>query len=141
MARQRERHLQVREPLRLDVEREDHRPLRRRRLVQVGVRFPRVDEDHAVVGQRRTLAPHDERAVLAAGLDEDVAMRMRMRDERRVHVEEGDTRVFVRLYPQRRRDDTGTSRIVSCGREERPPGAYGDGLNFWTRRPSPVSAT
>ena len=63
----------------------------RGRIVLVGVMLPGVDQHSRLVGERRALAAHAERAVRTASLDEDVAVVMRMADQGRVHVEQCDT--------------------------------------------------
>ena len=59
-------------------------------VVRVVVRLPRVDEHGAVAGQRGEAAADHELRVGALGLDQHVAVRMRVAHQRRVHVQQGD---------------------------------------------------
>ena len=78
------------EPLRLDIEREDDRA-RARRVVDVGMGFPGIDQHRLSIGQRHHVGADRELRVVAVDLEEDVAMRMGMAHKRAVHVEQGDT--------------------------------------------------
>ena len=51
--------------------------------------LPGIDQDNTVVGQRCLLTSNAERAVTAAGLDQDVAMMVRMSHQGCVHIEQG----------------------------------------------------
>lgn len=84
-----QRALDLSQPARLNVERQDHCALGR--CVLVGMVFPGVDQHCQIVGQRCELSSHPKSAVCATSLDQDVAMMMGVSHQRRIHVEQGDT--------------------------------------------------
>ena len=80
--------IRSREPARLDIKREKQGPLGTLTM-QIGVLLPRVDGDEHVAAQRHCLLFDHKILVWAAGLEDQVTMRMRMFHQRGVHVEEG----------------------------------------------------
>ena len=77
------------QPSRLNVEGENERP-RAREIMNIGMRLPPVDKDRNGIGKRMDAVANDELGIRAFYLEQDVTMRVRMPDQRAVHVEQGD---------------------------------------------------
>jgi hypothetical protein len=58
--------------------------------VNIGMRLPPVDKDGDGIGQRMNAVANDELGISALHLEEDMTMRVRMADERAVHIEQCD---------------------------------------------------
>ena len=91
--------LHVGEPSRLDIERQDD-ARRCARLVRVGMRFPGIDQYGGIVTQGAELIPDREEGVGSGRLDQDVAMRVRVVDQHRIHVQERYPPELPLEYPE-----------------------------------------
>jgi len=83
--------LDPREPSWLDIQREDDGVRPQRAWMRVDMRFPRINQNCAAIGQRALAISHPECRIRAVHLDQDMAMVVRMRDERLIHVEQRES--------------------------------------------------
>jgi hypothetical protein len=58
--------------------------------MNIGVRPPAIDKNGSSIRQRDDPVADDEMGIAALNLKQDVAMRMRVADQRRVHIEQRD---------------------------------------------------
>jgi hypothetical protein len=106
------------QPFRFDIQSEDQRP-RAGRIVNIGMRLPPVDQDGDGIGQRMNAVANDELGIRALHLEKDMTMRVRMADERAVHIEQCDPAEIAMHDAQRRRHLSLQSGVGLQGNE--PP--------------------
>jgi hypothetical protein len=87
MGRQAQRVVQRRQPPGFDVERQVDGARKVRFAVEV-MRLPGIHQDSGAVGDRKPLLADVEGGIGAAGFEDHVALRVRMRNQRCIHVEQ-----------------------------------------------------
>jgi hypothetical protein len=67
------------------------------------MRLPAVDEHRGGIGQSMNAVADDELGIRACHLEQDMTMRVRMADQRAIHIEQGDPAEIAVYDPQSRR--------------------------------------